>query len=182
MNIENNDAFQLSKKYYEQLDSSIINELTKERWEEITNFAKLYAGLTLSPNLNHFYPLKEKFNISLQKLISLKDNKLKLTKQQSKRYNSKSHEMEIELTNDGEKILFIQTVVDPDKIILKHWLGVKEKTINKSNELPSASDFLKAKKIMESYYDGFFLYKFFNDSEMLQNYSLELNDQNKKNR
>lgn len=180
MNSQNINSFEIAKEFYEKLDPSQIANLTKERWEEISLFANAYVILNISNNYNHYYSLEEIFSIILQKIISSKNNILLLTRQNSTRYNSNATTASIELINDGEKLLFIQKAFDPENNILNHWLNIKtELTVDYTI---SASNFLKAKKIMQSYYGGFFILKLFNNAEVLQKQFEKLNRSNTKSK
>lgn len=168
MTLQNNNSYEIAKKFYEQLDSSQIESLTKERWEEINQFANAFITLNLANDYNHYYSLEESFSIIVQKVLSSKNNILLLARQNTTQYNSDTSAVSIELRNDAEKILFIQIALDPKNHIINRWSTIKNRFINPIDNLFSPSNYLKAMKIMKSYYGGFFILKLFNNAELLQ--------------
>lgn len=130
MNAQNSNAFEIAKKFYEQLDSSQIENLTKERWEEISQFTSAYITLNMANDWNHYYSLEESFSIIIQKIISSKNNILQLTIQNTLHYNSDTSAVSMELRDDGEKLLFIQAAFDPKNHIFNRWSNVKSKFVN----------------------------------------------------
>ena len=128
----------------------------------------------MANDYNHYFSLEESFSIIIQKIISSKNNILQLTCPNTIKYNSDTSAISLELRDDGEKILFIQTAFDPKNRILNHWTNIKSKFTNPADNTISPSNYLRAVKIMKSYYGGFFILKLFNNADSLQRFLVKL--------
>ena len=177
---DNKSVLEICKEYYENLDRSELDTITPERGKEIFEFADIYRGI--HENDKYDKAIENRFETSVQKLLSCKNNVLSLVTysivEEDNKMKSQKVSKSIQLNNDAEKILFVIRSIDPENKLFKYWNDIiRTLTNDTSSFLISASNYSKAKKIMTLYYNGFFYLKLILDEQSFLTYSTKLAEQ-----
>lgn len=171
---------EILNSYYSSLVIGDYEALTKEKIEEIMSVAK-YCNASKKGTW-YDETIEVKFFEIIDKLRLLKDNRLFYTITNFGHQHDNIEYPNIILETDIEKILFIIAYCDPNNILLSTWLNTKQNIINNSGEsVLSSGNYVKAKTIMQTYFDGFFNLKLILDEERLLSRITELEAQHEVN-
>lgn len=161
-------VMQTCREFYDNLDRTGLVDITPERGKEIFIMADTYRGM--HERKDFFATIDLRFESAVQKVMSGKDSVISLTNLVLVEEGEKSkHEIiskNIKLETDAEKILFILRSIDPENSLYRTWTDIVQKiTTDTDSFLISASNYGKARKIMNEYYNGFFDLKLILDEQ-----------------
>lgn len=135
--------------YFNSLVIDEIDILTKERMQEIVSVANIHLESNRSKWSN--LSIKEKFYLITTKIMTSRNNEF---------YYGASIIQEkfqpLIFQSDLEKLFLIVSYCDPENFLMKNWNQVKQCFLQDEEMVLSASNYLKARNTMKSYFDGFF--------------------------
>lgn len=165
-------VMQTCREFYDNLDRTGLDAITPERGKEIFIMADTYRGM--HERKDFFATIALRFESAVQKVLTGKNGVLSLTNLVLVEDGDKSRQQivskDIILENDAEKILFIMRAIDPENSLYRTWIDIIQKLTNDTDSfLISASNYGKARKIMNEYYNGFFDLKLILDEQAYLN-------------